>query len=101
MKKINIETIKKAIIMVYAVYCICYIVASAITLLILYKDQIVSFVGKVGAMLRRMMIKIVCFFKGVEDNRQTTETDTEWLKDAIQNAPVIHMDDLEFACSEE
>ena len=97
MKKINVETIKKAIIMVYAVYCICYLVASAITLLILYKDQITNIFRRVG-------LKMTCFFKQVEDRIHPTKVDTglnEAMKSAMRGAPVIHMDDLEFACSEE
>ena len=95
MKKINVETIKKAIIMVYAVYCICYIVASAITLLILYKDQITNIFRRVG-------LKINCFFKRLQDKLHPQKNaDNEWIKEAIRNAPSFTMDDLEFACSEE
>ena len=95
------EKIKKFIAYVYAIYCICYCVAAVVTMLVLYKDQIVAFIKKVGAMLRRMMLKLTCFFKGVEDRRHAKETDTEWLNEAIRNAPTMTMDELEFACSEE
>lgn len=94
MKKINIETIKKAIIMVYAVYCICYIVASAITLLILYKDQITNIFRRVG-------LKMSTFFKRMEDKLHPKKADSEWLKEAVRNAPSFSMDDLEFTYSEE
>lgn len=96
MKKINFESVKKFITVCYMVYLVAYVAASVVTLLVLYKDQIVSIIRKVGAMLRRMMIKVTCFFKGVQDKRHVKEeTNTEWLKEAMRDAPVVHLSDLE------
>ena len=79
----------------YCVYCICYIVAGAITIMVLYKDQIVAFVKKVGALLRRMTLKFTCFFKRVEDKLHPKKDDYSWLKEAMKDAPVVHLSDLE------
>ena len=87
MKKINVESIKKFIGVCYAVYCVAYIVAAMVTLVVLYRDEIATFVKKVARMSRRILLKLTCFFKQLNDKVHRFDTDSNY--------------EVEFACSEE
>ena len=104
MKKINIEKIGEAARMIYIVYMICYIAASVVTLLILNRDQIKTFIKKVVAGCKSILLHMTIFFKRLQVKIHPTKVDKECVKEcfkeAMAGAPVIRMDDLEFACEE-
>ena len=90
----------------YCVYCVCYIVAGAITLTVLYKDQICK-------IFRRIGLKISCFFKKLQDklrpkvSGEAKEALAEFIARAEREGrcKVMSLDDLDefdsFDCSEE
>ena len=95
MRKIeNTKQIAKFICIGFGIYSVCYLLGRLITTVILYRDNI-------KALMKRVCLKLSCFLKKLHLCKMDKESIKDGLKEAIQNAPVIHMDDLEFACSEE
>lgn len=104
MKKINIESIKKVVAYAYVIYCICYCVAAVVTLLVLYKDQIKTFIKKVMAGCKQVVQKLAQFFKRLEDKLHPTKADYSWIADLEKEISECtnqrNVADL-FECSEE
>ena len=98
----KVSKVAKIACMFYCIYCVCYIVGGTVTMVVLYKDQIITFIKKVMMAYKRIIISMICFFKRMRNKlHPQNNVDKEWLKEAIKYAPVVNMDDLEFACSEE
>ena len=84
MRKFDKEKFVSVCRKIYIVYYVCYCIASIVTLIVLYKDEIMTFIKKVMVGYKRILLKLVCFFKRLQDKLRPKRADYSWINDLAE-----------------